>query len=145
MYLILSCTECGLCMNVKFQIALFLPIRGRTKFGKMFGIDCRRFFFSPTPPPSHSFPANFTPILCSPQARFFPGPLARSLRQEKEKKRLLRRLVFSFCAFCYFCNTTLVHHQFQIISGVHHVNNNGEMCTNFNSMRLHKNLIPVYI
>ena len=56
------------------QIALLLPVVERTEFGKMFGIDCRRFLSSPTPPPSYSPPPHFsrtfllTPgvLLCSP-------------------------------------------------------------------------------
>ena len=46
------------------QIALLLPVRGPAEFGIMFGIDCRRFLFSP-PTPS---PFSFTPALhTSPQ------------------------------------------------------------------------------
>ena len=90
------------------QIALLLPVRGRTEFGKMFGIDCRRFLFSPPPPPSRSPPPHFSPIFCLPQACSFARPLFRSaafslarfiarlfdLRLEKERKRLLRRLCY---------------------------------------------------
>ena len=43
------------------QIALLLPVRGWTEFGKMFRIDCRWFLFSPPPPPAcdsrlHNYP-----------------------------------------------------------------------------------------
>ena len=65
-YLFWSCCvpDVGLCMKDKFlmsyfdwraniitnQIALLLPVRGRTEFGKMFGIDCKRYLFSPPLP-----------------------------------------------------------------------------------------------
>ena len=95
-YLFWSCCvpDVGLCMNVKFlmspffmdglltnQIVLLLPVRGRTEFRKIFGIDCRRFLSSPP-----------LTTLCSLQARSFARSLVRSLRLEKERKRLLRRL-----------------------------------------------------
>ena len=79
------------------QIALLLPIRGRTEFGKMFGIKGRRFLPSPPPPTSCSPPPYFSPIfwftpgvlLCSPAFR----SLVRSPRGlKKERNRLLRRL-----------------------------------------------------
>ena len=75
------------------QNALLLPVRGWTEFGKMFGIDCRRFLFSPPPPPSPS--PSPSPLL--PNFLLTPGgahSLARlfDLRLEKERKRLLRWL-----------------------------------------------------
>ena len=68
------------------QIALFLPVCGRTEFGKIAGDS-----FSPYPLPllAHLLPS-------SPQARSFARLLAcslvRSRRLEKERKQLLRRL-----------------------------------------------------
>ena len=44
------CLIDGLLTN---QIALLLPVCGRTEFGKMFGIKGRRFLSSPPPPPSY--------------------------------------------------------------------------------------------
>ena len=41
------CLIDGLLTN---QIALLLPVRGRTEFGKMFGIKGRRLLSSPPPP-----------------------------------------------------------------------------------------------
>ena len=62
------------------------------EFGKMFGIDCRWFLFSP-PLPLLAHPL---PIFFSSQAHSFVHPLARllvqSLRMEKERKQLLCRL-----------------------------------------------------
>ena len=71
------------------QIGALLPVHGRTEFGKMFGIDCRRFLLSSSPPPSRSPLPN-----CS---QFFAHPRrAPSLAcPEKERKRLLRRLMRS--------------------------------------------------
>ena len=74
--------------------------KNKPEFGKMFGIDCRRFLFSPPPSPSLSPLHHFSPIFCSPQAcsfarSLFARPLfARlfDLRLERERKRLLRRL-----------------------------------------------------
>ena len=74
------------------QISLFLPVRRGTEFGKIFGIDCRRFL-SPPPPP-HLFPTSplfFAHPRRGPSlARFFARLF--DLRLEKERKRLLRRL-----------------------------------------------------
>ena len=63
------------------QIALFAPYSWASGVGKMFGIDCRRFLFSPPPPPSCSPPPHFSPIflICSPQACSLARPLFRSL------------------------------------------------------------------
>ena len=45
------------------QIALLLPARGRTDICKMFGIDCRRFFFFRPLHPSRSPPSHYSPFL----------------------------------------------------------------------------------
>ena len=54
------------------QIALLLPIREQTEFGKMFGIDCRQFFFSPPPP-------HFTPTFLLTPGMLLPLLAFRSL------------------------------------------------------------------
>ena len=72
------------------QIALLLPVRGRTEFNKMFGIKGRWFLSSPPPPPSYSPPPYFSPIfwltpdmlLCSPAF----CSLVRSPRRLKGKE-----------------------------------------------------------
>ena len=79
------------------QIALLLPIRGRTEFGKMFGIKGRRFLSSPPPPPSYSLPPYFSPIFCLTQCVLLRSPAFRSRVRsprgmKKERNRLLRRL-----------------------------------------------------
>ena len=58
---------------ITIQIALLRPVRGHTEFGKMFGIDCRRFLFSPPPSPSLSPLHHFSNFF------FTPGVLLRSL------------------------------------------------------------------
>ena len=76
------------------QIALLLPVRGRTEFGKMFGIDYRRFLFSPPPP---SFPIILlTPgvLLRSPAFR----PLVRS-PPGKGKESTATQLRISFAIY----------------------------------------------
>ena len=56
------------------QIALLLPVRGRTEFGKTFGIDCKRFLSSaPTLSPSS---LTASPLL--PNILLTPGVLLRS-------------------------------------------------------------------
>ena len=72
---------CHILINQRItnQTALLLLVHGQMEFGKMFGIDCRWFFFSPLPPPSHSPPPSFSPIFCSLQACSFTRPLFRSL------------------------------------------------------------------
>ena len=54
------------------QFALMLHVRGRTEFGKVCGIDCRQFLFSPPPPPSRS-----PGLSTSPQFFAHPGMLLR--------------------------------------------------------------------
>ena len=100
---------CGLCTNVKFscrclidglltnQIALLFPVRGRTEFGKRFGIKGRRFLSSPPPPPSYSPPPYFSPIFWLTPGVLLRSPAFHSLvrsprRPKKERNRLLRRL-----------------------------------------------------
>ena len=75
-----------------------LPFAVNVKFisSLMFGIDCRRYLFSPPPPPSRSPPSHLFQIFCSPQAflspfRFFARLFDLGL--EKERERLLRRLL----------------------------------------------------
>ena len=70
------------------QIALLLPVRGWTEFGKMFGIDCRRFLFSPPPPPSRSPPPHFFPMFLLTPGMFLHLPafsLACSISAWKKK------------------------------------------------------------
>lgn len=55
------------------QIALFLSVRGRTEVGKMFGIDYRRFLFSPPPPPSRALPPPPPPLSIFLQAKTHPA------------------------------------------------------------------------
>ena len=57
------------------QIALLLPVRGRTEFGIMFGIDCRRFLFSPC----HLLSLLVHPLHTSPDFFFFHPRRAPSL------------------------------------------------------------------
>jgi len=60
------------------------------------GRGASEFLFLPTPSPFSPTPPHFSPIFCSPQARSLARPLTRSLvrslRLEKERKRLLSRL-----------------------------------------------------
>ena len=44
------------------QIALLLPVRGRTEIGKMFGIDCKQEAVPPLPPVSYSGLPNYQGI-----------------------------------------------------------------------------------
>ena len=79
------------------EIALLLPVRERTQFGEMFGIDCRRFLFAPPPPPSYSPPSHFSPTFLLTPGVLLRSPAFRSLvrsphRLEKERNRPLRRL-----------------------------------------------------
>ena len=88
------CLIDGLLTN---QIALLLPVRGRTEFDKMFGIKGRRFLSSPPPPPSYSPPPYFSPIFWLTPGALLRSPAFRSLVRsprhlKKEKNRLLRRL-----------------------------------------------------
>lgn len=65
------------------QIVILLPVRGRTEFSNMYGIDCRCFLLCPLSPPSSSTtPSPLLPRHAPPRARL-----------EKERKRLLRRQV----------------------------------------------------
>ena len=54
------------------EIALLLPVHERTEFGKMFGIDYRRFLSAP--PPSYPLPSHFSPTFL-----LTPGMLLHSL------------------------------------------------------------------
>ena len=69
------------------QITLLLPVRGRTELGKILGIDCRRFLFSPPTPPSRSALLTFPNFLLT-----SGGTLVWSLHPEKVTKLLLRKL-----------------------------------------------------
>lgn len=75
-----------------YQIAILLSMGGQKQLGKMFGFDCRRFLFYLTP-----IPFSLTPSHCPPFFLLTSGAPSRvgSLSQEKERKRLLRRLLFS--------------------------------------------------
>ena len=92
--------DVGLCMKNKFLMTYFdwrannqsnCTIASRSWPNgvrwKMFGIDCRRFLFSPPLPPSRSPPPHFSPIFCSPQACSFACPLfARVFDLRLERK-----------------------------------------------------------
>ena len=57
--------------------------------------QAKKILFSPPPPPSRSPPPHFSPNILFTKACWFARPLfARlfDLRQEKKRKRLLRRL-----------------------------------------------------
>ena len=105
------------------QIALSLPVWGRAELGKLFGIDCSRFLFSPTPLPSRS-PVLLLNFLLTPGAPLLSRLLRHSLRTEKKKKRLLRRLLFarnrsfegSYKLFRWFIFKAYYHIRFSSIS-----------------------------
>ena len=79
------------------QIALLLPVRGRTEFGKMFGIKGRWFLSSPPLSPSYSPPLYLSLIFWLTPGVLLRSPAFRSLvrsprRLKHERNRLLRRL-----------------------------------------------------
>ena len=73
------------------QIALLLPVRGRTEFGKMFGIKGMRFLSSPPPLPSYSPPSLLLPNFLAhprraPSLARFSFACSISARPEKGKE-----------------------------------------------------------